>query len=262
MLLGEDSRAGAALAPANRVAVRLQERWARAERFLEATTGMPPSPVLIGRQIATNLVVRLAERKPLVATRRRVEGAEHLAGAIAQGRGVIAVHTHLWGPSFDTIALGARGFGGTVVGMVWPEEADARLRRLQSSLAAVGIDMMFRGEGSMFDRLSAALQEGRTLHVSADVPGSTPVRFLGRDGRITGGIASLAVATGALVVPVAPTRSGLGVRVLPAIEPGDDAAALAQRLCDWLSEEILAQPAAWEDNELGLAIVGRTADPH
>jgi hypothetical protein len=59
---------------------------------------------------------------------------------------------------------------------------------------------------------------------------------------------------------VAPSRSGLALEVHEPMRSTGDPRALTQRLCDWASSEILARPYAWEDNDLGLMSIGRTAD--
>jgi lauroyl/myristoyl acyltransferase len=240
---------------------RIQERWARATRFLSAVTGGTPGPATVVRHLAAGVLVRAFERFPHLAAKRRLRNARVLADAVAEGRGVIVVHTHLFGPALDSITLAARGFPGQAVSVRWPEQANERLDRILAALRAFGADIVVRGEGSLFDQVAEGLRRGEIFHMSVDVPGSTEARFLNCQGKMAGGVGSLAVLTGARVVPVSPSRSGLVVEVHDPVPVPDDPRAMTQLLCDWASEEILTRPYAWEDNELGLLAIGRTAEP-
>ncbi|MEA2180346.1 MAG: Bacterial lipid biosynthesis acyltransferase [Solirubrobacteraceae bacterium] len=246
--------------PAVRLRSRVGGRWARAERFLAATTGAHPSRVTVLQHLLATLLLRVMERYPRTAARRRLRNERALADAVAEGRGVIVAHTHLFGPALDSVTLAARGYPGAAVSVSWPEHAGERLERITAALGAYGGSIVVRGEGSLFDQVAEGLRRGEIFHMSVDVPGSTEARFLGCQGRVAGGVGSLAELTGACVVPVAPSRSGLALEVHEPMRSTGDPRALTQRLCDWASSEILARPYAWEDNDLGLMSIGRTAD--
>jgi lauroyl/myristoyl acyltransferase len=216
--------------------------------------------VSITLHLATTLLVRLLERVPRSAGRRRVRNDRVLEDAVAEGRGVIVVHTHLFGPALDTITLAARGYPGRAVTVEFPEHASKRMERLVAAMRAFGGDVAVRDEGSLFDLVAEGLRRGEIFHMSVDVPGSTDARFLNCQGKVAGGVASLAMLTGARVVPVSPSRSGLAVVVHEPVPLADSPPAMTQRLCDWASGEILARPYTWEDNDLGLLAIGRTAD--
>jgi lauroyl/myristoyl acyltransferase len=239
---------------------RLEERWARARRFLTAVTGTEPGPVAIALHMVAMLAVRIVERFPHLAGKRPVRNEQALAAAVAEGRGVIVVHTHLFGPALDSITLAARGYPGKAVAVAFPEHASGRMGRLTAALERFGGGLAVRGDGSMFDEVAAGLRRGEIFHMSVDVPGSTPARFLGCDGKVAGGVGTLALLTGATVVPVAPSRTGIAVQVHDPVAPAGEPPAMTQRLCDWASAEILSRPYAWEDNDLGLHAIGRPVE--
>jgi lauroyl/myristoyl acyltransferase len=92
---------------------------------------------------------------------------------------------------------------------------------------------------------------GETVAVALDLPGSTRVRFLGRDLLAASGTARIAMETQAPVVVVSAwqhDRRQQRIEVSQPIQPGDhpDAGSLLQAMFDVLEPSVLAWPEAYE----------------
>ncbi|MGK2939409.1 MAG: hypothetical protein ACSLFR_16675 [Solirubrobacteraceae bacterium] len=101
--------------------------------------------------------------------------------------------------------------------------------------------------GKAFTQVQAAQRDGVIPAIAVDVPGSSPVRFLGKDARVRGGIARLAHATGASIVPMhGDFVRGRPVVVLGApIAPRDDVQALLRDVVSAVEAPLLARPEHW-----------------
>jgi lauroyl/myristoyl acyltransferase len=157
---------------------------------------------------------------PDLLTSLRVEGIEHLRAAQAQGHGVVLsfLHHGYYDGAFPSIAR--LGFPGHLVAYPYmlTDEAPLWLRQhvVISCLnggtpvsAAVGVEGM-----------TAILEQGGILALATDVPGRTPVRFLGRDVLGSFGAPRIAAGTGAPMVALTTEwdERGVHVRLHPPIE--------------------------------------------
>ena len=101
--------------------------------------------------------------------------------------------------------------------------------------------------GDAFTQVERALEDGMLPAMAVDVAGSTPVRFFGKDARVRSGLARLALATGASIVPI---RGGF-VRGRPMtflgdpIAPRGDAGALMREVIAAVEQPLLRRPEHW-----------------
>jgi Kdo2-lipid IVA lauroyltransferase/acyltransferase len=192
-------------------------------------------------------------RKPLdrVAS---VEGAEHLRAAAALGRGVLVFSGHYghWelvallqpllgvpmtmvvspmrNPWYDRYFAGLRGLSGNTV-LSKRNAAPAILRALRGKQAiAILIDQNVRGDGGIF------------------------IDFFGRKASTTPALATLALRSGAPMVPVFSRflpDGRLGISYRPAILPSptgaleEDIRTLTQACTTLLEDEIRRHPDSW-----------------
>ncbi|MEJ7892757.1 MAG: hypothetical protein WKF94_08950 [Solirubrobacteraceae bacterium] len=144
--------------------------------------------------------------------------------------------------------------------------AGLKKRHTVRQMEQTGCELVTRG--SSFGRLRAALVSGGTVCIVGDVAGDRPARLLGRDVLLTSGPSELAVASGALAVPVFAIRKRGGQRILvgSVIDPEDCAsaeevhAALAEQI-DAVTSRFLPQlhPAPLLTRELVQANAAREA---
>ncbi len=101
--------------------------------------------------------------------------------------------------------------------------------------------------GDAFTQAAEALQAGMVPAMAVDVAGSTPVRFLGKDARVRSGLARLAQASGASIVPIrGGFRRGRPTAFLgDPIAPRDDAAALMREVIAAVEQPLLRRPEHW-----------------
>jgi lauroyl/myristoyl acyltransferase len=144
----------------------------------------------------------------------------------AVGRVEVAVGEHLHA------AEAPRGYNGY-------QNEQVRTLLVRNGYAVV------RAQGSGA-RFAKTLQAGGRVLINFDVPGTTPVRFLGKTVELRTGTARLAEKTDAVIVPVLPMRRGGGWR-LHLDEPIDprqhpDWLTLLQAVADVHSRLILQAP--------------------
>jgi len=177
-------------------------------------------------QLARAYVHEMARRAevrwhPQVATRVRVEGAEHGATALAGGRGAILSFMHHG--LYDRVFTPLSHLGLPLTIAVYPymvqDGAPAWIRQhvrvnTLGGARVVTTDIGARG-------FTELLEGGAMLGIASDVPGRTPVTFAGRQVLGSFGAARLAVATGAPVVLMTSERDDMGehVRLHPPLEP-------------------------------------------
>ena len=150
-----------------------------------------------------------------------VRGLGHLTAARERGRGVIVSfmhHAHYEG-AFASIAR--RGVSAHVV--VYPymlrDDAPAWLKQHLHVAISGGVRVVSADLGS--EGLTALLEAGEVVGIASDVPGHTPVRFLGRDVVGSYGAARLSAATSAPVVVMTsePGDGGPVVRLHEPLQP-------------------------------------------
>jgi Kdo2-lipid IVA lauroyltransferase/acyltransferase len=132
----------------------------------------------------------------------RFEGLEHFLKAREQGRGVILITSHLGAWELSAVALAASGYSMTVL-----------VRRLDNARVEQMIDRIRTRFGNkMIDKRGAvrallrALHKGETVGILGDLNSLHKdgifVPFFGRQACTVTGIATLALHTGAPVVPL------------------------------------------------------------
>ena len=186
-----------------------------------------------------------------------IEGGDIYRDARRSGRGTIIVTAHLG--SFE---LGLAGLPdkGDNIHVVYQHDVSPRFDRLRSRLRKqLGVTEAPVGDGwSMWIRLRDVLTERGVVMIQTDrvMPGQrgVPVPFLGGHILMPTGPLKLALATGAIVVPIFSIRTGVG-RVRVVIEKpitvsrddgpltGDHPAMLT--LAALIEKHVRAHPAQW-----------------
>jgi lauroyl/myristoyl acyltransferase len=137
---------------------------------------------------------------PETISHLRVEGLEHLQAARELRGGVLLNFTHHGQYDGGFPSLARHGFPCHIA--VHPymleETAETWLKQHVSVACRAGGVAVSAGIGT--DGLTALLRSGSVVAIASDVPGRTPVRFVGRDVLGSFGAARLAAATGAPVV--------------------------------------------------------------
>jgi lauroyl/myristoyl acyltransferase len=204
----------------------------------------------LGRPYAEQMMIRAYLRwHPRAITRQRVEGIEWLTTRRDRGRGTILsfTHHHRYDGMFGSLArLGAPSTMAITSAITRPEAGIAFQQHLRVASRGGGFVVADGG----IDDLVAVLRDRGVLAIAPDVPGRTPVTFLGR--RVLGsfGTPRLATMTNSPVVLVTHRRDERGpyLRVHEPLEPSDYATP-EQLLEDILSrhgEAILDWPEALE----------------
>lgn len=187
----------------------------------------------------------LTQRCMTVETDPVIRGAVGLVGDAAPvpGRTIFAfVHS----PAMWVSLYGLTNAGLPVAPVVedWFFE-DPMAGARTEVLAKSGGRVILAGEA--FTQIQAALADGVIPAIAVDVAGSTPVRFFGKDARVRSGIARLAQATGASIVPM----HGAFVRGRPVvvlddpIAPHDDVQALLRDVVAAVEAPLLRRPEYW-----------------
>jgi KDO2-lipid IV(A) lauroyltransferase len=199
------------------------------------------------------------EDLPAAEIRRRLtlEGREHLDAAVAAGRGTIFASPHLGNWDAGGAWLAASGYPATaVVERLRPAEL---YERFAAYRRALGLELLPLDDGSETMRgVLRALRAGRVVGLVCDrdlTGGGLPVRLFGAATAMPGGPASLALRTGATLLPCAvyqDRRRGHWHAVIrPPLRPepsGDsraDVQALTQRLADEFEAMIARAPDQW-----------------
>jgi len=154
----------------------------------------------------------------------RVEGKEHLDAAYAAGTGLIAITGHIG--CFELLAAywANNGYQVNVVGReLWEKRINERLVRIRNSMGYRTIDRDSGGKEIvrlLRDRgVIAVLIDQHTRVSGVYVP------FFNRPAHTPIGVAKLAIATGAKVLPMAIYMDRPGrhvIRILPAVDPPRD----------------------------------------
>lgn len=189
--------------------------------------------------------------RPGVVTRQRVTGIEHLTRVRGEHGGLVLCFLHHGRFEGAFPALKAAGAPPmTTVGHplmfdpAIPEHLQANLRLGKMGSTPVPVTLGFTG-------LRDLVLEGHTLGIAVDLPGSTRVRFVGRDLLGASGAARIAFDTGSPVVLLTAHPDGeLGqeVRLSEPLLPRDhpDAESLLQAVLDGFEPSVLAWPEAYD----------------
>ncbi|HYF71641.1 MAG TPA: hypothetical protein VD864_02405 [Nocardioides sp.] len=160
---------------------------------------------------------------PRLLTSMRVEGIEHLAGARDRGRGVLLnfMHHGYYDGAFPSIAR--LGVPCTMVVHPYMVEPDAPLWLQQHVRvgSANGGRVVTTSAGTA--GLLEELRGGAVLAIASDVPGRTPLQFLGREVLGSFGAARLATDAGSPVVVMTSEEDEHGpvIRLHPPMEPAE-----------------------------------------
>ncbi|WP_083828482.1 MULTISPECIES: phosphatidylinositol mannoside acyltransferase [Frankiaceae] len=188
-------------------------------------------------------------------SRERIIGGMHmldeprLRDALASGRGTVVALPHMGNWEHAGAWLVATGEPFTTVAeRLQPASLFDRFVRFRSALGMEVIPLT-GGERPPFDLLAGRLGGGGTICLLADRDLSedgVPVEFFGATATMPPGPATLALRTGATLLPATLwfDRDGWGVRIHPAV-PHTDVARMTQALADAFAEGIAARPADW-----------------
>ena len=252
------------------VAVVARVLWRLAPGYREQTrsymslvlAGTPRSGEVepMARRLVNEMLLRRAILwRPRMLQSTTVEGAEHLDGALARGRGVILMYSHIGANSFGQgLALARHGYRAHVFAGPWlirdSYKGDGGWR-------AFVIRRRYEREGGRFvaptgggfEAFRTLLEENKIVILAFDVPGKYETELAGKKAWLRTGTARLADATGAAIVPMFAGREGhrLFLRLEEPIDPAafDGVDELMQHLARRVGDEILRRPAEREPNE-------------
>ena len=238
--------------------------FARARRNMRQILG-PQAPEAEVRRLTVAAFANYARymvdllRLPLIDVKAltdtfAIRGWEHVERARESGRGVVMVTGHIG--SFDLAGAALRGRGLPVhvlVDTLRPPAWDARVQRLREA-AGVPVIPVEKGVRDML----AVLRRQEALGILVDRPvqdQGVPVTFFGRETRVPGGAATLAIRTGAPVVPAVLVRDATGRSFVAEVgepiltEKGAaseaDVQSVMQRIMDFLEAMIRRYPDQW-----------------
>jgi phosphatidylinositol dimannoside acyltransferase len=192
-----------------------------------------------------------------IRRRLRIEGREHIDTALAAGRGAIFASPHVGNWDAGGAWLAASGYAATaVVERLRPAELYERFAVYRRAL---GLELLPLDDGSETLRgVIRALRAGRLACLVCDrdlTGGGLEVRLFGGAALMPGGPASIALRTGAPLLPCSvyhdPRPGHWRAVVHPPLEPeptGDtrkDTIALTQRLAGEFERLIAAAPTQW-----------------
>jgi KDO2-lipid IV(A) lauroyltransferase len=183
-----------------------------------------------------------------------IEGAERLEAALARGRGVVAVTAHLGGFTMVPIRLAV----DHPVSLVANRPDDARVAGLLDRCReVVGVATVpVRPAREAARGALVALREGRVLVLLADEfkTGGVEVEFLGHPASAPRGPVTLAMRTGAALLPVFALRGpddrlrlevGAEIELERGGDPVVDVSTNAARVCAEIEETIRRHPEQW-----------------
>lgn len=174
----------------------------------------------LGRNIYEFLRLGNASRKTLLERVERIEGMENFLAAHRSGRGVIVITGHIGCWEIMPAHFVALGYPVSVIARrMKVERLNQRLVRVRRSF---GVETIDRDDNPR--RLFEPLRRGEILGVLIDQHTSVAgmwVPFFGRPAYTPTGVAKIALASGASIVPMAAFLGRDGrhvIHVLPAIE--------------------------------------------
>jgi len=189
-----------------------------------------------------------------IASQGTIDGYENILKGLAQGNGVILALPHLGGWEWAGAEMARRGHD--LLAVVERIEPPELLEWFAAQRAAIGIEVVALGP-DVSSTVLRALRDNRVVALLCDRDiegGGVEVEFFGERTTLPGGPATLALRTGATVVPTAvyfrPGRDHLGV-VRPALEVErrgrlrDDIARITQAIAHELESLIRVAPEQW-----------------
>lgn len=208
----------------------------------------------LGRNFYEYLRLEGSSPERLAGLVERIEGKENLDKAMAAGKGLIAITGHIGCWELLAGYFASRGYKLNVIGReLWEKRLNEKLLRARESMGYRTIDRDTGGK-----EVIRALREKQVVAVLIDqhtrVSGIY-VPFFGRPAHTPVGVAKLAAATGAPVLPMAIYMRRTGrheIRILPEIEipagipDKDDLIVEITRRCSRAVEELIRyDPKQW-----------------
>nr|PZN60798.1 MAG: hypothetical protein DIU62_14205 [Pseudomonadota bacterium] len=181
----------------------------------------------------------------------RVDGLEHLAAA-RQGRGAILLATH----SGNSLLLAAQlADSGIPVTVVYRKARMMSQEFFASGLPRYGIDGIMANEGfKAYARMVDALRHNRVVFAMMDqgvrdAETGVPLRFLGKDMPMPGGVVQLARSARAPILPVVSLAADpvwhFAIEPPLALLPGGSIAEDTAEVLRHVESQILARPELW-----------------
>jgi KDO2-lipid IV(A) lauroyltransferase len=241
-------RAASPILPAQR---RMAARHQRRAAGTDAVDGVFDS---YGRYWLEMLRLPAEVRAGTVESHGEIEGYEHIEAALERGNGVILALPHLGGWEWAGAVMALRGHH--LLAVVEKIEPPELLTWFADQRAAIGIEVVTLGP-DVGVAVLRALRDNRIVCLLSDrdIAGDgVEVEFFGERTTLPGGPATLALRTGAALLPTAayfrPGRDHLGV-VRPPVEVQRlgrlraDIARITQALASELETLIRAAPEQW-----------------
>ena len=184
----------------------------------------------------------------------RIEGFEHIEAGLERGKGVIVALPHLGGWEWAGAAMALRGH--RLLAVVEKIEPPELLAWFAEQRAAIGIDVVALGP-DVSTTVLKALRDNRIvcLLCDRDIEGDgVEVEFFGERTTLPGGPATLALRTGATLVPAAVyfrsgrDHEGVVRPPIPVERVGrlrEDIARITQALAYELEQLIRVAPEQW-----------------
>jgi lauroyl/myristoyl acyltransferase len=230
------------------------DAMAVARRQMEFVVGaaLPDADLddLAGRYLEQMVWRRELRWHPRAVTRQQVTGIENLTRVRGEHGGLILCFLHHG--RFDGLFASLKAAGAppltTVVAPILVDPDDAYLK---AHRRLIDLGSTAAPSTAGFQGLRDLVLAGHTLTIAVDMPGSTRVRFLGRDLLGASGAARIAHDTGTPLVLVLPTTTdGLSQRITLSepLLPQDhaDPVSLLQAALDRFEPSVLAWPEAYE----------------
>ncbi len=181
-------------------------------------------------------------------SRIKVDGREHLDGALGRGRGVIIAVPHMGSWDMGGSFGGALGYRVLAVAERFPGSLNDAVVETRQRF---GVEVVTMGRQAV-RAINGALAANGVVTLVCDLeqgPGVT-VRFFGRRATVPGGPAAFALKTGATIIPGAVHSTSPGryhVHLDPAMEinEGDTKESVMQRVIDRFSDFIKEHPDQW-----------------
>ncbi|MDQ2639507.1 MAG: lysophospholipid acyltransferase family protein [Pseudomonadota bacterium] len=186
-----------------------------------------------------------------LAARCRVDGLHHLQAA-RQGRGAILLATH----SGNSLLLAAQ-----LADAGWPVTVVYRHARMMSAqffaggLPCYGIDGILANEGfKAYARMVDALRKNRIVFAMVDqgvrdAETGVPIRFLGKDMPMPGGVVQLARSSRAPMLPVTALAADpvwhFAIEPPLVLPPGGSIEEDTVRVMQHVEAQVLAHPQLW-----------------
>jgi lauroyl/myristoyl acyltransferase len=183
-----------------------------------------------------------------------VRGVEHLDAALARGKGLIFVGGHLGNSDLAVAVLAGRGYPITIIAeTLQPPRWNALVQRTRHAAGVRTIPPESGVRGSL-----DVLRRNEVLGILIDRPThgeaqGVAVRFFDAWTRVPGGVATLALRTGASILPACMVRDGSGwvIHVQPPIlaersaRLETDVQRLTQQTMDAMEEFVRQYPDQW-----------------